>query len=58
MPPFGHVYGIPTLTDDSLLRMPDVYLEAGDHEDFVHLSGSAFRALLAQGQHGRISRPH
>lgn len=58
VPPFGDAYGIPTLLDDSLLRLPDVYFEAGDHEDFVHLSGSAFGALLARGQHGRFSRPH
>lgn len=50
-------YGIPTLVDDSLLRLPDVYLEGGDHEALVHLSGSAFRALLARSRHGRFSRP-
>ncbi len=58
VPPLGAAYGIPTLIDDSLLRMPDVYFEAGDHEDLVHLSGSAFRALLANAQHGRISQPN
>ena len=58
VPPTGAVYGIPTLVDDSLLRMPDVYLEAGDHEELVHLSGSAFRALLAQSMHGRFARPN
>lgn len=51
-------YGVPTLVDDSLLRLPDVYLEGGDHEELVHLSGTAFRALLAQSAHGRFSRPH
>lgn len=58
VPPIGDAYGIPTLIDDCLLRMPDVYFEAGDHEDFVHMSGSAFGALLARGQHGSFSRPN
>ena len=58
VPAAGPVYGIPTLVDDSLLRMPDVYLEGGDHEELVHLSGPAFRKLLAESLHGRFSRPH
>jgi len=58
VPPAGAVYGIPTLVEDSLLRMPDVYLEGGDHEELVHISGSAFRALLARSLHGRFSRPN
>jgi Ala-tRNA(Pro) deacylase len=58
VPALGRAYGIPTLVDDSLLRMPDLYFEAGDHEDLVHLSGSAFRALLGNALHGRIGRPH
>jgi Ala-tRNA(Pro) deacylase len=37
--------------------MPDVYLESGDHEALVHLSGPAFRQLVAQAPHGRFSRP-
>lgn len=58
VPALGAAYGIPTLIDDSLLRMPDVYFEAGDHEDLVHLSGSAFRALLGDAKHGRFCQPH
>ena len=50
--------GIPTLIDDSLLRMPDLYFEAGDHRDLVHVSGCAFRALLSGSAHGAIARPH
>jgi Ala-tRNA(Pro) deacylase len=57
LPATGGVYNVPTLVDDSLLRLPDVYFEGGDHEELVHLSGTAFRALLAQSRHGRICRP-
>jgi Ala-tRNA(Pro) deacylase len=58
VPPAGPVYGVPTLVEESLLRMPDLYLEAGDHEELVHLSGPAFRQLVAQSLHGRFSHPH
>lgn len=57
VPPAGPVYGVPTLVEDSLLRMPDVYLESGDHEGLVHVSGPAFRQLVAQSLHGRFSHP-
>jgi len=57
VPAIGRAYGIPALIDDSLMRMPDLYFEAGDHRDLVHLSGSAFRALLAGSDHGIIAHP-
>jgi len=57
VPVAGPVYGVPSLVEDSLLRMPDVYVEAGDHEELVHLTGPAFRQLVAQAQHGRFSHP-
>ena len=58
VPAIGPAYGVPTFIDDALLRMPDLYFEGGDHEDLVHLSGMAFRALLADAPHERCSRPH
>jgi len=57
VPAAGHAYGIPTLVDESLLRMPDVYVESGDHEELLHVSGPAFRELVAASLHGRFSRP-
>ena len=58
VPPIGEAYGIRTVIDDSLLRLPDLYFEAGDHEDLVHVTGEAFRALQVGALHGRFSRPH
>ena len=58
VPALGGAYGIPALIDDSLLRLPDLYFEAGDHEDLVHLSGLAFRALLQGSDHGPIATAH
>jgi Ala-tRNA(Pro) deacylase len=54
IPPVGQAYGIETIIDDCLGECPDLYLEAGDHEDFIHLQASAYRQLMAQVQHGKI----
>ncbi len=54
IPPVGEAYGIDTLVDESLEACPDVYMEAGDHEDLIHLKGAAFRKLMKHSQHGRI----
>ncbi len=56
VPPVGEAYGLPTVVDDSLLEQPEVYIEAGDHEDVVHLSREAFQALMQHARHGEISR--
>ena len=58
VPPIGQPFNIPTAIDDSLLRLPDVYFESGDHEELVHVTGGAFKRLMAGALHGRISRPH
>ena len=55
VPALGRAYNVPTLLDDQLLRLSHLFFEAGDHEDLVHLSGLAFRALLSESQHGEIS---
>ncbi len=56
VPPVGAAYGIPTVVDDSLMNTPDVYFEAGDHEDLVHMRGLEFLTLLTGARHGRFSR--
>ena len=58
VPAMGTAYGIPTLLDHRLLDLIHLYFEAGSHEGLVHLSGLAFRALLADSKLGRISRAH
>jgi Ala-tRNA(Pro) deacylase len=56
IPPLGCAYGIQTVIDDSLLRLPQIYFEAGDHEDVVHMSGEQFCELVEESTHGRFSR--
>ena len=54
IPPIGQAYGIDTIVDDSLTNYPDIYFEAGDHEDLIHIKGSSFRKLMKHSQHGTI----
>jgi Ala-tRNA(Pro) deacylase len=59
VPPVADPYGLPAVIDERLWHLSDVYFEAGDHEDLVHLSGEAFQAIQVHAYHGRFSRePH
>jgi Ala-tRNA(Pro) deacylase len=55
LPPFGQVFGLRVVVDDALLDEDDVYCESGDHTELVHVTGSTFRALMNQAEHGRFS---
>ena len=55
VPPLGPAYGIETLLDESLTSLDDVYFEAGDHEQLVHLRGEDFQALLSDARRGHYS---
>jgi Ala-tRNA(Pro) deacylase len=46
VPPLGPDYRIPTVVDGRLTREPDVYFEAGDHVELVHVSATSFRKLM------------
>jgi Ala-tRNA(Pro) deacylase len=56
MPPVGGPYRVPTVYDDALAGPRDIYFEAGDHEDVVHLRGADFLRLLEGSLHGRFSQ--
>jgi len=56
IPPIGPAYGIEIVVDDSLLQEDDVYFEAGDHEELIHVSGKQFQDLVAGARHGHFSR--
>lgn len=55
VPPLGPAYGIETLLDNALISLSDVYFEAGDHEQLVHLRGQDFKALLSGARRGYYS---
>jgi Ala-tRNA(Pro) deacylase len=56
MPALGAPYRVPTVYEDSLAALPDVYFEAGDHEDVVHMRAADFLLLLDGALHGRFSQ--
>ncbi|NOX75225.1 MAG: YbaK/EbsC family protein [Gammaproteobacteria bacterium] len=56
IPPLGEAYGIDVALDNSLLNCGDVYFEAGDHTELIHLSGDDFRDLMAGAERGQFSR--
>lgn len=55
IPPIGMAYGYETILDDSLMDNDDVYFEAGDHIDLVHVSGEEFHAMMEDVEHGQFS---
>lgn len=57
VPAVGQAYGLDVVWDDSLASCEDVYFEAGDHTDLVHMSGKEFTFLMGRKPHGRISAP-
>ena len=57
IPAVGQAYGIDVVWDDCLAACPDVYFEAGDHTDLVHMSGKEFTFLMGRRPHGAISAP-
>lgn len=54
VPPLGQAYGMDTIVDDSLINATDIYFEAGDHEDVIHIKGAAFRRLMKNTPHGSL----
>ena len=55
VPALSNAYGLDVIWDDQLSGMSDVYIEAGDHENLVHLGGDEFRYLLSGMPHSIIS---
>jgi Ala-tRNA(Pro) deacylase len=56
IPPVADPYGMPAVIDDCLWNLSDVYFEAGDHEDLIHLSGEAFQTIQVHAHHGSFCR--
>ena len=58
VPPIAGAYGLSAVVDTSLLGKPDIYFEAGDHEDLVHMKGAKFLNLMKGAQYGDFTRPN
>lgn len=46
VPPLGPDYRVPTVVDRALMNKDDIYFEAGDHEELVHVDRTGFKKLL------------
>lgn len=55
VPPLGPAYGIETFLDETLVSLANVYFEAGDHEQLIHMSGEDFQSLLSGVRRGHYS---
>jgi Ala-tRNA(Pro) deacylase len=55
VPPFGNVYNMDTIVDESLVEQSDIYFEAGDHERLIHVSAETFENLLGEVQHSEFA---
>ena len=55
IPPLGEAYGIDVALDDTLMQCDEVYFEAGDHTELIHVSGEDFRDMMAGAEHGHYS---
>jgi Ala-tRNA(Pro) deacylase len=56
VPPLGGVYEMETIVDESLAEQSDIYFEAGDHEQLIHVSAETFESLMGDAQHSEFSR--
>ncbi|GAA5186702.1 YbaK/EbsC family protein [Ferrimonas gelatinilytica] len=55
LPATGEPYHVQSVYDEQLAEEPEVYMEAGDHENLVRLSHPDFLAVMANHPHGRFS---
>lgn len=55
IPPLGPAYQLDTYLDEALTTLANVYCEAGDHEQLLHLSGDDLKKLLSGVRQGHYS---
>lgn len=54
IPALGKAYSMESIVDDKLEDCSDIYFEAGNHEELIHLKGASFRRLMRDSQHAAI----
>lgn len=56
-PSLGMPWGVETIFDDDLEACDTVYLECGDHERLLRVSGEQFHELMRTQKHGHFCKP-
>lgn len=54
IPALAQAYSMDSIVDEKLADCSDIYFEAGDHEELVHIKGGSFRKLMKHSQHANI----
>lgn len=57
IPANGVGYGLDTIVDTDLLSHPDIYFEAGNHEELVHIQEIEFEKLMVGSRYDSFSMP-
>jgi Ala-tRNA(Pro) deacylase len=57
IPPAGILYDLDTIVDEALLEQDDIYFEAGDHKQLIHMKRLDFGKLMGDAVRGRFSHP-
>lgn len=57
IPPVGNAYGLNVLMDQSLEDNSEIYFEAGDHENLVHVNDWDFEVLMRGALTAEICQP-
>ena len=56
VPALGMAWGVETIVEQALEAAPEVYIEAGDHEQLIKFSHDAFSALMRDARHAHFSQ--
>lgn len=55
IPPFGQLYGVEVIIDESLVGLDQICFEGGDHQSLVQVSGDDFSQLMRGAREARFS---
>ncbi len=56
IPAVGPAYGLDTLVEKCLRAQPELYFEAGDHEELIHVGEPDFEVLLGDAEYRSFSQ--
>jgi Ala-tRNA(Pro) deacylase len=55
IPALGNAYGLDIIWDEQLTNASEIYIEAGDHKNLIHVHGDEFCRLVEDLPHNIIS---
>ncbi len=55
VPALSNAYGLDVIWDEQLTNASEIYIEAGDHENLIHVHGDEFCKLMKDLPHSIIS---